>query len=161
MQKWLQLVELRLRFAATTTTTNARREYRFEVEAWTKTWTSSYYNYHSCMCWARAYTLARCSAVLWQFAMRLYTVFGSVRCNVSTLVGPGLSLQPWSSYEAWQPVYLGRRFFDVSAWFGADYQLMSGFTELALQLQRHRQKKKETKANIENEQKSKIEKKYK
>lgn len=49
--KWLQLVELRLRLVATTTPSNARQEYRLEVGAWTKIWASSYYNYHSCICW--------------------------------------------------------------------------------------------------------------
>lgn len=55
-----------------------------------------------------------------------------------------------SSYEAWQSVYLGRHFLDVSAWFGADDQLMAdSFIELALQLQRERKEKKETKEKIE------------
>lgn len=60
-----------------------------------------------------------------------------------------------SSYEAWQSVYLGRHFLDVSAWFGADDQLMvDSFIELALQLQRERKEKKETKEKTENEKES-------
>lgn len=64
---------------------------------------------------------------------------------------PQASSPAMSSYEAWQRVYLGCHFLDVSAWFGTDYQLMAGgFIELAAQLQRWRGKIRDKGKKTEN-----------
>lgn len=65
----------------------------------------------------RCIYLLRCCALLCVWVSEVLRVHPSLAQAAQSPV--------MSSYEGWQPVYLGRHFLDISAWFGADYQLMA------------------------------------